>query len=119
MPLSEYEQRVLAQMEQQLRQADPQLAKSLDNRARLDVAKLSVGLVIGFVGLGLLIAGVATAYVWLGVLGFLAMLGGALYAMSGTKAVRRGGSKAQGSRDGRATGFMQRQQERWDKRDRQ
>ena len=41
MPLSEYEQRVLAQMEQHLRDADPGLEKSLTSRGTLDVKKLS------------------------------------------------------------------------------
>lgn len=116
MPLSEYEQRVLAQMEQQLRDADPKLAQSLNTRGRVDVARLSVGLIIGFVGLGMLVAGVATTYVWLGILGFVAMLGGALYASSGTKAARNSAAKGKG-RTGSASSFMKWQQERWDKRE--
>lgn len=110
MPLSEYEQRVLAQMEQHLRDADPGLEKSLTSRGTLDVKKLSIGILGTIVGLGVLIAGVATSEVWLGVLGFVAMLGGVLYATTGRPA---GHAKPAARRTG---GFMDRQQERWEKR---
>ena len=80
MPLSEYEQRVLAQMEQQLRDADPELAQSLQvpARGRLDVRRLSLGILVALIGIGALIAGVAADQIWLGVLGFVGMLVGAL-----------------------------------------
>lgn len=118
MPLSEYEQRVLAQMENQLREADPQLAKSLDNRARLDLTKLSVGVAIGLVGLGVLVAGVAISQIWLGILGFLAMLGGALYAISGSASPRKSGKGSGGPANPpapKSSSFMNRQQERWER----
>ena len=83
MPLSEYEQRVLAQMESQLRDADPKLARSLDSPATIDLRRLSIGVGIGIVGLCVLVAGVATSQIWLGVLGFIAMLIGALAASYG------------------------------------
>lgn len=113
MPLSEYEQRVLAQMEQHLRDADPGLEKSLSSRGRIDVKKLSIGVLGTIVGLGVLVAGVATTQVWLGILGFVGMLGGVLYATT-----HSGGTRAPGTAKApRSTsGFMDRQQERWEKR---
>jgi len=113
MPLSEYEQRVLAQMEQHLRDADPALEKSMTSKGRIDVRKLSIGVVLAIVGLGVLVAGVATSQVWLGILGFVAMLGGVMLAttLSTTKNTSARAASARA-----ASGFMTRQQERWQKR---
>nr|NLD39758.1 DUF3040 domain-containing protein [Actinomycetales bacterium] len=123
MPLSEYEQRVLAQMEQQLRAADPELAESLQAspRGRIDVRRLSLGIVVALIGIGALIAGVATDLVWLGVLGFLGMLVGALLAttLSSGRAEKDGDAeKPSGGSTPKPAGasFMDRQQERWEKR---
>lgn len=119
MPLSEYEQRVLAQMESQLRDADPKLARSLDSPASLDFRRLSIGVVIGIIGICVLVAGVATTQIWLGVLGFLAMFGGALYAMSRTSSKKASKATPQQPKGGSSSSssFMDRQNERWDKRD--
>lgn len=126
MPLSEYEQRVLAQMEQQLRDADPQLAESLQAspRGQIDVRKLSLGILVALIGIGALIAGVAADLIWLGILGFVAMLVGVLLATTTTPdAERKANSKGAPSasspaRPGGSGGssFMERQQERWEKR---
>ncbi|MDN5558517.1 MAG: DUF3040 domain-containing protein [Ruaniaceae bacterium] len=118
MPLSEYEQRVLAQMESQLRDADPKLARSLDSPSTIDLRRLSVGIGIGIVGLCVLVAGVAISQIWLGVLGFIAMLAGALYAMSrrnGTSSVKKKPSAP--SNPSSTSSFMERQNERWDNRE--
>jgi hypothetical protein len=126
MPLSEYEQRMLQQMEQQLRSDDPRLANTLADKPRPDVRRLSLGVLLFLLGLGGLIGGVATSFVWLGVLGFLAMLGGVMLAISGPRGpggVRgRGAKRAGGSGTGTSTttpssgGFMQRQEDKWNKR---
>jgi hypothetical protein len=121
MPLSEYEQRMLQQMEQQLRSDDPRLANTLADRSRPDVRRLSLGVLLFLLGLGGLVGGVATGYIWLGVLGFLAMLGGVMLAISGPRGASKtggrgkhpGGPAASGSSSG---GFMRRQEDRWDRR---
>ncbi|HZK04875.1 MAG TPA: DUF3040 domain-containing protein [Actinomycetaceae bacterium] len=126
MPLSEYEQRVLAQMEQQLRDADPELAESLQAspRGKIDVRRLSLGILIGLIGVVALVAGVAANQIWLGILGFLAMLSGALLAMTlpkdgsrkSGKSARPGQSKGPSSDTKSSSAFMERQQERWERR---
>lgn len=117
MPLSEYEQRMLAQMEQQLRSDDPKLASTLADRPRPNVRRLGLGILLFAAGLGGLVGGVATGHVWLGVLGFVVMLAGVMLAISGP---RRDGHQRRGAspRSGPAGGanFMQRQEERWDRR---
>ncbi|PFG38414.1 Protein of unknown function (DUF3040) [Georgenia soli] len=120
MPLSEYEQRMLQQMEQQLRSDDPKLANTLADKPRPNVRRLSLGVLLFLVGLGGLVGGVATGYVWLGVLGFLAMLGGVMLAITGprggaTKGGGRGGVRRPGGKAPSA-GFMQRQEDRWNRR---
>jgi hypothetical protein len=121
MPLSEYEQRMLQQMEQQLRSDDPRLANTLADRTRPDVRRLSLGVLLFLLGLGGLLGGVVIANVLLGVVGFLAMLGGVMLAISGPRGAskahgrgkRQGGPATSGSSSG---GFMQRQEDRWDRR---
>jgi hypothetical protein len=120
MPLSEYEQRMLQQMEQQLRSDDPRLASTLADKPRANVRRLSLGALLFLLGLGGLVGGVAIPQIWLGVLGFLAMLGGVMLAMSGP---RGGGTRGRGAKrsGGPGTtassgGFMQRQEDKWNRR---
>ena len=78
MPLSEHEQRLLEQMERALYAEDPKFATSMRNSrgGAGDRRRIVIGVVGLLVGLGLLVAGVAAKLVIVGVLGFLAMLGG-------------------------------------------
>jgi Protein of unknown function (DUF3040) len=129
MPLSEYEQRVLEQMERQLTSDDPRLANTLQSRGgRRGVGRwLLVG--VGFIGgLLLLVAGAANSQLWLGVIGFLLMFGAVAFAFAGPSAsgptgvVRNDGSVANRQRgNGRKQPasrrtFMSRLEERWDRR---
>jgi hypothetical protein len=129
MPLSEYEQRVLEQMERQLTSDDPRLANTLQSRGRRGVGRwLLVGL--GFIaGLLLLVAGAAMSELWLGVIGFLLMFGAVAFAFAGPQA--QSGPAGVVQPDGRVSprngkrgakpaasrrGFMSRLEERWDRR---
>lgn len=123
MPLSEYEQRVLQQMEQQLRSDDPKLAHTLAERPRVDIRRLIGGILLVAVGLGLLVGGVASGMTWLGVLGFVAMLGGVMLSL--TRKGRTGGKPDSGGGRGKPArpaqpsgggGFMKRQEDRWERR---
>jgi hypothetical protein len=83
-PLSEHEQRLLEQMERALYAEDPKFATSMRSArgGAGDRRRIAVGVVGLLVGLGLLVAGVAAKLVIVGVLGFLAMLGGLWLAIS-------------------------------------
>ena len=120
MPLSEYEQRMLQQMEQQLRTDDPKLASTLADKPRPDVRRLSLGALLFLAGLGALVGGVASGQVWLGILGFVAMLGGVMLAITGPRGgTRRGRGGKTAGRPGSGPssgGFMQRQEDRWNRR---
>ncbi len=84
MPLSEHEQRLLEQMERALYAEDPKFATSMRNSrgGAGDRRRVAFGVVALLVGLGLLVAGVAAKLVVVGVIGFLAMLGGLWLAIS-------------------------------------
>ena len=79
MPLSEHEQRLLEQIEQALYAEDPKFASlyrttDLRSHYRRRVIRSAVLFVVG---LGLLLAGVTTAIVAMGVAGFVVMLAAA------------------------------------------
>lgn len=84
MPLSEHEQRLLEQMERALYAEDPKFATNMRSAKASagDRRRVAIGVVALLIGLGLLVAGVAAKLVIIGVVGFLAMLGGLWLAIS-------------------------------------
>ncbi len=135
-PLSEHEQRLLEQMERALYAEDPKFATSMRNsRASAgDKRKIALG-VLGFLaGMAMLVAGVATQVVLIGVGGFLAMLGGIWLTVAAWRSSQAqpgagaqpaaGQPKPPGSRPGRPravrprrrSGFSERREERWRRR---
>lgn len=88
MPLSEHEQRLLDQIERALIAEDPKFASTVRaGRPRPTRRRRAQGAALFVVGLVLLVAGViffskATPFLALSVLGFLAMLGGAVLAIT-------------------------------------
>jgi hypothetical protein len=91
-PLSDHEQRMLAEIERALYADDPKFAASVRTTTLHSRYQRRIALAIFVVvlGLALLVVGVATPYVGLGVLGFVCMLGGALSAVSSVKRMRNG-----------------------------
>lgn len=138
MPLSEHEQRVLEQMEQALYAEDPRFATSLVNKteARAKRRRAALGLLIAIAGLGLVLLAVTMQQIWIGGLGFAAMVAGGVWAMTSPRtkgatlgtvdaagnvtlhAKASGKSPQQGkpAKGAKGTGLMDRFEERWDKR---
>lgn len=137
MPLSEHEQRVLEQMEQALYAEDPRLASTLKSTqsgpgAGLDRRRVALGVLGALAGLGLVLVGVMTHYIWVGAIGFLGMVLGGAYAatpsrkpqsklgvVGGTARPRATGARptGKGPRKPRPSGgFMQRMEQQWDRR---
>jgi len=125
MPLSEYEQRVLEQMERQLTSDDPRLANTLQSRGRRKVTRWALAGAGFAVGLGLLVAGAQRPSLWLGVIGFLLMFAAGVYAFAVPQAsgptgvvnakggvTPRSGAKAKKS----AGGILHKFEQRWDRR---
>jgi hypothetical protein len=132
-PLSEHEQRLLEQLERQLYAEDPKFATAMRGSSRRSSGRRAVlgtaGLVIG---LALLVLGVANGSIAIGLVGFLLMLAGTIYAFTPQRrtgpvgVVAPGGTTAQvrrpspatraKSRKARSEGFMARLEERWERR---
>lgn len=93
MPLSEHEQRLLEQMERALYAEDPKFASSLRGKSprsnfRRRVLLASVGFVLGVV---LLMTGLVAQMVAVSVIGFVAMLASAFFAISSYRRIQSGG----------------------------
>jgi hypothetical protein len=103
MPLSEYEQRVLSQLEAQLASEDPDLGSRLASSANPRRGRLVLGIAGVLVGLVLLVLGLIISVVGVSLFGFLAMFAGALFCFSspgrrgGPAPVRKVGSSGQPS----------------------
>jgi hypothetical protein len=138
MPLSEHEQRLLEQMERALYAEDSKFVQTFRGSDARRRRRRQVGVaVVGFVvGMALLLVGVAVpGFLWVGPLGFLVMLGAAMYVLYSSRrtttplevitggqarpAPPEGGSRRR-SRPARAPrgggGLMARFEERWRKR---
>jgi len=119
MPLSEYEQRVLDDLERDLG-ADPKL-KSAMTRPRRTVGRLVTALLGVVVGLGVVLAGVMTKVWIIGIGGFALMITIVLWALLGPSGSGRRAAKgsAKGAIKGPAKGrqgFMTRLEERFERR---
>lgn len=118
MPLSEYEQRVLEQMERQLSSDDPKLVHALQG-APTGMRRWLLTGAGALVGLTVLVIGAATGKPLVGVLGFVAMFVSVVLAFSPPR--RRGPAGAvqpDGSvrRKKSSAGFLDRMEHRWDRR---
>ncbi|WP_298746081.1 DUF3040 domain-containing protein [uncultured Serinicoccus sp.] len=136
MPLSDHEQRVLEQMEQALYAEDPRLASQLKRSASaggaagLDRRRLVLGVLVALGGLGLVVVGVMSSMIWIGVIGFLAMVLGGAWAASPSRStsartgqlgvVGKNGAVRKPTAGARRTPrqgtFMQRMEQQWDRR---
>lgn len=129
MPLSEYEQRVLDQMERQLTSDDPGLVTSLSSTRRGSGVRYLLAAIGIIVGIGLLILGVAQSQPVIGVVGFAIMFLAVVYAFTKPAAAKStAGPIGSIGPDGRlkpaprkkksagAKPFMAKLEERWDRR---
>ena len=136
MPLSEHEQRQLEQIEQALYSEDPKFVHAVrSSDPRVHYKRRAYQAAAGFVlGVGLLLGGVISQYIWVGVAGFVVMLVCCVWwltswrhinAMS-AKALDPSRAKASSSRRRRrqqkksgampSPGMMERLEERWRRR---
>jgi len=125
--LSEHEEALLQQMEEALYAEDPRFASRIEKtKSRgLGRGRVVVGVVAGVAGLALVVFSAMSSNIWLGAGGFAIMVAGIVYAITpsrtklaavgsdGTTKPRSGKVKASTSRQGT---FMERLEERWEKR---
>src|ERR1700730_2611756 len=83
-PLSEHEQRQLEQIEQALYTDYPRFANAVRaSDPRVHYKRRVVEAAFGFLlGVGMLLAGVVTKYIWIGVAGFVVMLACSMWALT-------------------------------------
>jgi hypothetical protein len=136
-PLSEHEQRQLEQIEQALYADYPRFANAVRaSDPRVHYKRRVVEAALGFLlGVGMLVAGVVTKYIWIGVAGFVVMLACSMWALTSYRhmtgiATGRSPAKPSGPRGQRGprgprgrrvsrpggTGMMERLEERWRRR---
>ena len=124
-PLSENEQRLLEQMERALYAEDPKWASAMRGAVRRSSGARRLLLGIGGVVLGLvlLLVGVAQQLVIVGIVGFVVMLAAFAYTVSsrrkpGPQGVvnRSGGVRPVTPNRRRRGSFMQRLEQRWERR---
>jgi hypothetical protein len=128
MPLSEREQRLLDEMERQLLAEDPRLAATADLDVEQPVVRRSkrrigFGVAVAVAGMALLVFAVSVQLIWLGVIAFLVMFGGAAWALfaPGTSGPSSGPGGGGGGRPSAGSGpdgggFMSKVEERWERR---
>ena len=127
MPLSEHEQKMLDEMERQLFADDPRLARAFAPKApprrNGNGRRILIGLGAVVIGLGVLVLAVSLPAVWLGVIAFIGMLAGAVYAVTAPSGSAEGdgppGDGGGGSGPASSGGdgnFMRKMEERWEKR---
>ncbi|HTZ45202.1 MAG TPA: DUF3040 domain-containing protein [Jatrophihabitans sp.] len=96
MPLSEHEQRLLDEIEQALYAEDPKFASSVRSarprsRVRMMLAASAVGVLVG---LAVVIVGLATNLIAVGVLGFVLIVGCCVVAATALRGPRRSAAAA-------------------------
>ena len=124
MPLSEYERKMLEELEAQLADEDPKFADTLKPEPpaaspsmRLSIRHLVLGLLVAVVGIAVLVAGISFEIVIVGVLGVIVMFGGFWYVTEGFHAGPVEANQQQRkSRPSGGGGFMSRQADQWQRR---
>nr|WP_314842719.1 DUF3040 domain-containing protein [uncultured Microbacterium sp.] len=124
MPLSEQEQRLLDEMERHLLHNDADVVSAPSGDRALSYRNLVYGALLLLVGVGGLIVGVVLGDVWgvvVGVIGFAAMLGGVMLAVTPVRKPASAAPQGQAPRSRApkqqsSASFMDRMNDRWDRR---
>lgn len=116
MPLSEQEQRLLEEMERSLYHNDADFVATVGSHgSRPDYRMIVIGILIGIVGIAGIVTGVATRLPIIGIVGFVVMFVGVLLALKRSSGPATPSAVHDGGTAKRA-GFMDRMNERWDRR---
>ena len=125
MPLSEQEQRLLEEMERSLYHNDADFVATVSGRrSRPNYTMVVVGVLVIVLGIAALAAGVITKLAVIGILGFAVMIVGALLIFSPRDAAAgessptspRPSGRGGGKRPASSSSFMDKINERWEKR---
>jgi hypothetical protein len=124
--LSEHEEALLQQMEEALYAEDPRFASRIRKTKSRGAGRgrIIAGVVAGVAGLALVVFSAMSSVIWLGAVGFAVMVAGIVYAITPSRtklaAVDTDGTPKQHGRlrapSPKQGTFMERLEERWDKR---
>ncbi|MEN2741220.1 DUF3040 domain-containing protein [Microbacterium sp. X-17] len=115
MPLSEQEQRLLDEMERHLMGNDADVVTADRSGRSLSYRHLVFGALLFIAGLGGIIAGVASQLIFIGVIGFVVMLGGVVLAVTPLRSTVAREPKGRAAKAPRSS-FMDKMNDRWDRR---
>ena len=119
MPLSEQEQRLLDEMERHLLHNDADVVSAPSGDRALSYRNLVYGALLLLAGVGGLIVGVVLGDVWgvvVGVIGFAAMLGGVMLAVTTVRRPVSAAPRERAATQHSSASFMDRMNDRWDRR---
>ncbi|MBK8866800.1 MAG: DUF3040 domain-containing protein [Dermatophilaceae bacterium] len=126
MALSEHEQKLLEQMEQALYAEDPRFASRIRTQSIAGQSRrMAMGIVGILVALGLVVAAALNQAIWLGAIAFALMVAVGVWAFAPTRRSGPAGvvdpsgrvkPTGKAARPAAGDGFMQRIEERWDRR---
>ncbi|GAB3604413.1 DUF3040 domain-containing protein [Microbacterium aureliae] len=119
MPLSEQEQRLLDEMERHLMHNDADVVTAPRDGRSLSYRNIVYGTILVLLGLGGLLVGVSIPLIVVGVIGFVVMLGGVVFAVTPTRGSLKAvptSSAAPAGRPASRSSFMDRMNDRWDRR---
>jgi hypothetical protein len=117
MPLSEQEQRLLDEMERHLMHNDADVVSAPRDGRTISYRNVVYGSILVLAGLGALVIGVASQLIVVGVLGFVFMVGGVVLAVRPTRVATSAVPKTEPARKAaKNASFMDRMNDRWDKR---
>ncbi|WP_460773403.1 DUF3040 domain-containing protein [Microbacterium sp. GXF7504] len=117
MPLSEQEQRLLDEMERHLMGNDADVVSAGGSTRALSYRNIVIGSLLVLAGLGGLVAGLSTQLIVISVIGFVVMLVGVVFAVTPSRRdVPVATDPAQRTAKPRQSSFMDRMNDRWDRR---
>ncbi|QLD12853.1 DUF3040 domain-containing protein [Microbacterium oleivorans] len=120
MPLSEQEQRLLDEMERHLMRNEADVVSAPREGQSLSYRNIVYGAVLVLLSLGGLIAGVSSGIIAIGVVSFVVMVGGVVLALTparnGTIGRSAGTAGTRKPAPANTSTFMDRMNERWDRR---
>lgn len=121
MALSEHEQRLLDEMERGFYRSEADVMEPRVRRPRTNFRSLVLGIIVALVSIGVMIGGVAAQQLWLGLIGFAAMVGGVLLMLqrdsgSASDASQSGSGKTQAGGSRSRESLSERMERRWDDR---
>ena len=114
MPLSEHEERLLAQMEAALSQEDPKLVSALSQKKVKRSPILSLALIA--LGFTTLFIGLVMQVIIAGVIGFVIALAGLYRLITSSRPGLNGMNGAKAPRQKRKSTFNRKLEERWERR---